>query len=288
MNNIPEPLSVNVGGRWTVDKLDILEKYLNAYTTALKKKPTEANPFKLVYIDAFAGTGEISLNRDYDERDTIEGSARRAIKIRDKPFDRLIFIERDSRRYARLEALRKDNRARDIWTENADANVYLRDLRADWRSWRGVLLLDPFATEVEWTTIEKIASFNALDTWILFPVSAVARMMPVSKNPEDISRKWSERLTRVFGDESWKRLYSPNPQQSLFGDELYQRDPGTDGIIKTFRGKLESLFGRRFVDASRTFVNSQNSPLFEFMFCVGHERGVPTAKKIVRDILKAG
>ena len=46
----------------------------------------------------------------------------------------------------------------------------------------GVLFLDPFATEVEWATIEKIASFNALDTWILFPISAITRMLPRSKN----------------------------------------------------------------------------------------------------------
>jgi len=36
------------GGEWTQEKLQILERYLDAYTTALKSKP-----FKLVYIDAF-------------------------------------------------------------------------------------------------------------------------------------------------------------------------------------------------------------------------------------------
>ena len=33
--------------------------YLNAYTTALKRKP-----FRLIYIDAFAGTGRIELQQD--------------------------------------------------------------------------------------------------------------------------------------------------------------------------------------------------------------------------------
>lgn len=44
------------GEAWTVEKLGILEKYLDAYTTALKHKD-----FALWYIDAFAGTGRISL-----------------------------------------------------------------------------------------------------------------------------------------------------------------------------------------------------------------------------------
>jgi len=45
---------MDFGGPWTQHKLKILELYLDAYTTALKNQP-----FKLVYIDAFAGTGHI-------------------------------------------------------------------------------------------------------------------------------------------------------------------------------------------------------------------------------------
>ena len=37
-----------------MQKLGILEAYLDAYTTALKNQP-----FELVYVDAFAGTGRI-------------------------------------------------------------------------------------------------------------------------------------------------------------------------------------------------------------------------------------
>lgn len=283
MNKIAEPSSDYFGGPWTTEKLDILEKYLGAYTTALKNQP-----FKLMYVDAFAGTGEISLrNEDEDARAFIEGSARRALKITGKPFDRLIFVEKDPQRYARLESLRKENPHRVIETENVNANSYLRNMREDWREWRGVLFLDPFATSVEWSTIEKIAGFNALDTWILFPVSAIARIMPVSKNPNDISDKWADRLTRIYGDESWKGLYSPNPQKSLFGDELLERDSGVGGITRIYKDKLKSLFRQRHLETSKTFMNSTNSPLFEFMFCAGHPRGAKIAKDIAGHILNA-
>ena len=40
------------GGVWTEQKLERVAKYLRAYTTALKNQP-----FELLYIDAFAGTG---------------------------------------------------------------------------------------------------------------------------------------------------------------------------------------------------------------------------------------
>ena len=57
MKNNHQSLAVT----WTLEKLDILESYLNAYTTALKEKPSKKNPFKLMYSDAFAGTGLIEL-----------------------------------------------------------------------------------------------------------------------------------------------------------------------------------------------------------------------------------
>ena len=133
---------------------------------------------------------------DDDARAFIDGSARLAIDIDNRPFDRLIFVEKDTQRYNQLVTLRQENTDRDIRTENADANVFLSNLQENWRTWRGVLFLDPFATQVEWATIEKIAGFNALDTWILFPISAIARMLPVSKNPDDISEAWADRLTK--------------------------------------------------------------------------------------------
>ena len=125
------------GGAWTEEKLGILERYLDAYTTALKSKP-----FELVYIDAFAGTGQIDLQQDRDADGFRRGSTVRAIQIRDKPFDELIFIEKDPARCADLEKLRDDYPNRRIEVQNSEANAFLRDLRKDWGAWRGVLFLD--------------------------------------------------------------------------------------------------------------------------------------------------
>lgn len=41
------------GGAWTERKVRSVAQYLKAYTTALKRQP-----FTLIYVDAFAGTGE--------------------------------------------------------------------------------------------------------------------------------------------------------------------------------------------------------------------------------------
>ncbi len=157
MNQVSEPRAT-YGGKWTREKLEILEKYLDAYTTALKK-----TPFKLMYIDAFAGTGHVDLDdNDEDTENFIRGSAIRAVSIDNRSFDKLIFVEEKEGRCSELEHLRKENPGRDIQIENSDANEFLKNLQQNWKQWRGVLFLDPFATEVELTTIEKTASLNAL------------------------------------------------------------------------------------------------------------------------------
>ena len=73
------------GGPWTELKLAILKGYLNAYTTALKNQP-----FRLVYIDAFAGSGGVELtsveltSHDEEKLKFIEGSASIAVDVDDK------------------------------------------------------------------------------------------------------------------------------------------------------------------------------------------------------------
>ena len=46
------------GGAWTRQKLEILRRYLDTYTTALKDQP-----FELIYVDAFAGAGVAPTRR---------------------------------------------------------------------------------------------------------------------------------------------------------------------------------------------------------------------------------
>ena len=279
MDRVAEP-QASYGGQWTIEKLNILERYLDAYTTALKNQS-----FKLLYMDAFAGAGYVELGRGEDAEFT-SGSAQRALNVEAKPFDELIFVEKDPGRCAELENLKNEFLGRKIRIENSDANEFLRGLRRNWQDWRGVLFLDPFATQVHWKTIETIADFEALDTWILFPTSAVARMLPKSKRPDDIEQQWAARLTSVFGDESWRRLYQQSPQTSLFGEPDMERMEGVAGLLSIYKRNLRTLFKERFLDESRTLKNSKNSPLFEFIFCVGSPTGIGPAKRIASHILE--
>ena len=274
------------GGSWTEQKLGILEKYLDSYTTALKNQN-----FKLMYIDAFAGSGRVYLKQgaqDYKQaQDFIEGSVEIALKIANKPFDKLVFIEKDDKKCRELEKIRQNNKSREIEIHQRDANTFLREQkREDFQSWRGVLFIDPFATEVEWKTIEKIAQLEFLDIWILFPTSAISRLLPRSKRPEDVNKKWAKCLNRIFGNERWKALYQHN--FDLFGDEFYTRDLGGVKIMKLYKAGLENLYGNRFLNDSRSLKNKKNVILFEFIFCVGSPsyKAISLAKRIAKDLLK--
>ena len=270
------------GGGWTERKLEILETYLNAYTTALKKKP-----FDLVYIDAFAGSGKIFRGSTIgDERDSmafVMGSAERAAKVDDRTFDRLVFVEKDPKRCSELRRLSDQHLGRHIDIVEDDANIFLRNLtRLEFgRNWRGVLFVDPFGAQLEWATVEHVAGLERLDMWLLFPVGAIGRMLPLSRNPEP---GWVKRLNTVCGGEQWRRLYSLVPD--LFGEEEVERASGVDGFLKIYKGQLEEVFGSRFLNKSRTLRNSKNSPLFEFIFCAGHPRGAYTAKKIAKYLIE--
>ncbi len=133
------------GGDWTSTKLDVLAKYLTAYTTALKDKPTADRPFKKAYIDAFAGTGYRSM-RDEDEsqesanlvfpdlaepapQQLLDGSARLALKT-EPQFDRYIFIDRSKDRVRQLELLKTEfpDLESKISVEKGDANKAIQKL----------------------------------------------------------------------------------------------------------------------------------------------------------------
>ncbi len=270
------------GGQWTIEKLNILERYLDAYTTALKN-----TPFELWYIDAFAGTGSIKLPAEQqgDVTAFIKGSAKRALGINDKPFNKLVFVEKDSSLRRDLYSLKQNNPDKDIQVLNSDANLYLSTLDHNWSGRRGVLFLDPFSTQVKWETIEKVASFQALDMWLLFPVSAISRMLPKSRLPDDIDDGWVSRLNAVFGDQSWRDLYKTSSQLDMFDPPKKERDPGVDELCEIYKNKLSKLFGNRYLDRSRILKNSNNAVLFEFLFCAGHPKGAKIAKDIAKHIL---
>lgn len=264
---------------WTSEKLEILRAYLDAYTTALKNQR-----FTLIYVDAFAGSGAIELANDEDGRRLLDGSPVVAANIRDKPFDQLVFIEKDRRKSESLRVTLTDLGAMDRSTViPEDANDYLPKFCSNLGPYdRAVVFLDPFGTQVDWETVDAIARTEKCDTWILFPVGTIRRLLQRRGDP---SRGRQDRLDSVFGGSSWRDLQHPVLQPSMFDDApTVETAPGVDGIIAIYRDRLETAFAQ-VAPASRTLRNSRNAPLYEFMFAAANHKGASIAVKIANHIL---
>ena len=278
------------GGPWTQKKLQILHRYLDAYTTALKRFPK----FRLTYVDAFAGGGLWSPGSesgytlsDYNDfREFHEGSPRIALGVQNKPFDRFIFIEIDPRRCSSLIQLKEEYPTWDIDIRNGEANSEISLFCNNMGCYdRAVVFLDPFATQVSWDTVAKLAQTKKVDCWILFPLSAITRMMPKANPPPE---PMAEHLDRIFGGRTFWRddVYHIHPQRNMFDDVPRQtRSPSSDQIAACYRKRLEKVF-EKIAPTPRTFFNSKQSPLFEFFFAASNPKGAPIAVKIANHILQ--
>ena len=265
------------GDLWTKEKLDIIEAYLDAYTTALKNQR-----FRLIYVDAFAGTGAIQIGPEDDRESFLEGSVWRALKVTDRPFDSLLFVEKDAEKARALTAATAEH-AKRVSIVNEDANVELPRFCKEMDTYdRAVVFLDPFALQVDWATVETLAKTRNCDVWILFPVGAIRRMLPRAGQPRP---QWQEHLNRVFGDESWRSLYRTSGQQRMFGEPpIEESESGVEQIVENYRARLQTVFVK-VAPARRTLRNSKKTALFEFMFAAGNPRGASLAVRIADHIL---
>ena len=173
--------------------------------------------------------------------------------------------------------------------KQGDANAILPEFCEDMGPYdRAVVFLDPFGTQVSFSTIEALAQTKKCDVWILFAVSTVRRLLPIQG--EVRSQGNEERLTSVFGDESWKQLQYEPAQLPMFPEHFpdldrVATDPGIKAIVNLYLAKLESVFAQ-VAREPRTLRNSKNSPMYEFMFAVGNPTGKDVALRIANHILK--
>lgn len=282
--------SQKFGGNWTKKKLNIFTSYLDAYLVALQNQK-----FKKIYIDAFAGTGKIETS---DGEQYLVGSAKRALAA-SKKFDRYFFIEGDEKKAVELQEMINaefPHLTKIVTVYCGDANEKLAQIirDVDWRYNRGLLFLDPYATQVNWTTLETVAETKSIDVWYLFPFSALNRMLPKNGKYET----WEGCIDRLLGDSGWQtEFYKEDPQMSLFdfSPDAEAPDSGTRKIkdanpehIKAYIiSRLETIFPC-VSKHPRIFKNSRNSPMFLFCFAIASEssKAQGLALRMANHILK--
>ena len=283
------------GGAWTELKLDAVEYYMKCYTRALTSARMDT-----WYIDAFAGPGDREVDREAGGifegepirtiTEVLDGSALRAMKI-DPPFNHFIFIEQRPDFCEALNAIKVREKTRDITVLRGDANSELVALmgRSPWnlrdlsRS-RGVVFLDPYAMQIDWTTLEALAASRVLDVWYLFPLRDVTRQL--ANDFSGVGPK-APKLDRMLSPR-WRELYNlAEPQADtlggLFDEPAELKRMATKKQIETwFHGVLGDKFP--FVSDPLPILVDGGRHAFSLFLCVSNpaKQATELAEKFVR------
>ncbi len=206
-------------GGWTLNKLEVLDLYLKVFRRVAGNGS---------YIDGFAGTGEVRIGGE-----TLPGSATRA--ARSGVFKHLFLYERPSKAKqlrSYLDANLAERLSERCRVRGGDFNeLVVEDLES------GVIpvdkpcfaFLDQDSTQLDWATIERLATYKDLTTdegaedtdeadskvlkvelWILFNThQAVMRLLPKHPPPGYEQSPEAQTLDRIMGDRNaWWDLYT--------------------------------------------------------------------------------
>lgn len=287
---------IKFGSSDTVTKLGCLEKYLKAYLNVFKKLDWPHT----IYIDAFAGTGEIPQAANYpqlpldDEGQAfVVGSARRALQLSEK-FDEYIFIEKKRGNARELEKLKEayPDRAENITVLNEDANTALQKLCAErnWRKCRAVVFLDPFGSQVEWKTIEAVARTRSIDLWYLFPAGLSVHRQ-VRKRDGTVLDEHQASLDRILGTPDWRKAFSESYESpdlfnstSIASRKVVTAASATDFMIE----RMKRIFKGGVLDDWLP-LGTGNVHMFSLLFAWANPS--PNAKKagnIAKSVMRSG
>lgn len=288
------------GGAWTELKLDAVHYYLGFFTRVLKTQP-----FDLWYIDAFAGSGTRTVERETgglledapvtEVTEELAGSVLRALAV-DPPFSRHVFIEGNESRFRELETVRADYPEKKIVCRHGEANAELRAIftSAPWLNQiggrgklRAVCFLDPYGMNVEWETLELLSNTRAVDVWYLFPMLAVTRQL--ANDIARVDKHKAAKLDTIFGTKNWREeLYDTHVFTNLFEETVTTsvRKVTLPQIEEYARKRLQTLF--RYISPPLPLIADGRGQLFS-LFCLSNsssDAAIELIEKGVKATLK--
>lgn len=257
-------------GFWTRGKLDVLRRYLDAFTTASQSTSER------IYLDTFAGDPD---NKDRQTGATIEGSARIALSIDNPPFTHVRLFEKKARARKLESALRADFPDRDLKVYGGDCNELLPEALNELRGVRWAptfSFVDPNGKEAKWKTLEALAGFRPAyltkaELFLLFAQPMFTRLLKVKGaqvRPQDIKD-----ITALFGCEDWQKIYAARLA------EVIEPSQASYEYLNLMRWRLETILGYRWTHPLEV-RNGKNHIIYYMIFATDHEAG----NRIMRDV----
>lgn len=271
MNNylLPEDdgFPIRVFGPWTSEKLDYLRRYISMFETSMRGNPWRQRN----YIDMYAGSGKF---RESDNGEVQLGSALVALTT-DHPFTNYFFSDSNPDNISTLKTRTKQlpfnveyrvGNANQIVHQIVDQIRVIDDqkLPGQWSS-LNLAFLDPDGLELEWKTIQCLASLYTMDLIIYYSqygLNINFKNCYQAKEETDIDR--------FFGTDQWRKIYEQRTKKGSISG--IHRD-----LIDLYKNNLSLLGYKSIVDqeggCEPIMRNTKQAPLYRLIFASKHKRG---------------
>ena len=282
-----------------MQKLNIIEKYLNAYANVLKNQKV-----KKIYVDGFAGSGRTELKSNTYAQNSemqedllgesfaaapptiIQGSPLISLKY---DFDEYYFLELNETRISELkESIKAEypQKIEKVHFITGDSNVNLLGVVSKITVYdRCLMFLDPYALELKWETLEKISQCGVVDLWYLFPLSLI-RLIEKQREISDANK---EKVTSILGTDEWlNQLFVESEQLNMFDDTHYDRI-SYEQILNYIKRRFATIFPYVSPDARILKNEAKNAPMFMLCFMMTNTspKAQALAAKLVKSIIQS-
>lgn len=259
-------------GFWTRGKLDLLRRYLDAFTTASKGQP------EILYLDLFGGQPQ---NRERLTEAGLDGSARIALTTTDSPFSRLRFFELEPFASRLRSALAIEFVDRDFEVVPGDCNMTISAALTGLSAvnWAPTFaFVDPNGADVHWSTLAAISQFKkpALtkpEIWLLLAAGMFIRTLRADGTVRDID---AAKLDTMYGTRQWRAIYA-----ARVGGQLAPGD-AREEYVNLMRWRLQHVLGYRRTHPLEIF-NERGHSIYHMIFATDH----PAGDRIMTDLYNA-
>lgn len=231
-----------VGG-WSKAKHYYLKKYIDTFTTAMRKKR------QLYYIDLFTGPGKCKVRESEEE---INGSPLIALNA-PYAFEGYYFVDLNKKTLNALsERVKNHQYYNRIKLKHSDCNLVIDEIIAEIPvSSLSLAFIDPTGLDFKFPTLQKLAQ-RKVDLIITFPEG-----MAIKRNIDKFLKTTHCALDDVMGDNGWREFHT--------GKE----------IIEYYRRKLSQLGYQEVKLGGEIPIRSiaRNLPLYSLLFACKHPLG---------------
>lgn len=280
------------GGPWTEKKLEAFSKYVWSYLTIMKKYPY----WKTIYFDGFAGSGtrEKRTNRDLmqqlkiteEEERTYKGAAERVLGLENLGFDYYYFIDKNEESLNKLkQKLNEQFKNKNLEFRLGDANEQLNKLAKALQDnkYAALVFLDPFGMQIDWNSIANLKGTRS-DVWILVPTGVIVNRLLDKAGKLEFSDKLESFLGLPIA-EIKSFFYEEKKIPTLFGEEeiITKVSKPIEKIANLYAQRMKTIW-EHVTEEPLVLKNSNNVPIFHFVFASNNKNAKKIAKQIIDKI----